>query len=68
MTCTAKLGHLITSRADTRESRMMDVLGQLSIEIAFALPVMRIVVFLHRVMRIEWLRSAVISTGALGES
>jgi hypothetical protein len=61
---TAKDGHLMTSTLDTRESRMSEVFGQLSMEIAFALPWTRIVVLLHFVIRIEWFCSAWISIGA----
>lgn len=43
---------------------MMDVFGELSIEMALPLPFTRIVVLLHFVMSIEWLISAGISTGA----
>lgn len=58
----------MTSTEETSESRMRDVLGELSMEIAFALPWMRRVVFLQRDMRIDWLISAWISIGALGDS
>jgi hypothetical protein len=53
---------------ETSESTIMDVLGELSTLMALALPLMRMVVPLQREMRIEWLRSTVISTGLLGES
>lgn len=67
-TWSAKLGHLMTSTEDTRESMMSDVRDELSRERAFALPVMRMVVFLQREMRIEWLISAAISRVSEGES
>ena len=68
ITCSAKLEHLMTSMEETSESTIMDVLGELSTLMALALPLMRMVVPLQREMRIEWLRSTVISTGLLGES
>ena len=53
MTCSAKPEHLMTSMEETRESTMMDVLGELSTLMALALPLMRIVVPLQREIRIE---------------
>ncbi len=44
---------LMTSIEETRESIMRDKRGQLSIEIAFALPLIIIVVLLQRLMRTE---------------
>jgi len=67
-TCSAKLGHLITSTELTSESMMSDVREELSSESAFALPLMRMVVFLQREMRMEWLISASISIVSDGES
>jgi hypothetical protein len=67
-TCNAKLGHLITSTELTSESMMSDVREELSSESAFALPLTRMVVFLQREMRIEWLISASISIVSDGES
>lgn len=49
----AKLEDLMTSIEETRESMMRERRGELSIEIAFALPLMTIVVLLHRLMRME---------------
>ena len=48
----------MTSTEETSESMMMDVRDELSMEMAFALPLTRMVVFLQREMRIEWLISA----------
>lgn len=62
------MGHLITSTELTMESTMRDVRDELSRERALALPLMRIVVFLQREMRMEWLISASISIISLGES
>jgi hypothetical protein len=67
-TWSAKPGHLITSTDETRESIMMDVLVELSIEMALAFPLTRMVVFLHLVIRIDWFLSTSISTVAEGES
>jgi len=67
-TWSAKLGHLITSTELTSESMIRDVRELLSSESAFALPLMRIVVFLQREMRMEWLISASISIISPGES
>lgn len=61
-------GHLMTSTEDTSESRIKEVFDELSMEIAFALPWTRRVVFLHLLMRIEWLISASISMGPEGDS
>lgn len=52
-TCNAKFEHLITSTLLTSESMMIDVFGELSIEMALPLPLTRIVVFLHLVIRID---------------
>jgi hypothetical protein len=46
----------------------MEVLGELSMLTALALPLMRMVVFLQRLMRMDWCRSALISTGEGCES
>lgn len=67
-TCRAKLGHLMTSTELTRESMMSDVRDELSSERALALPLTRMVVFLQREMRMDWLISASISTVSPGES
>jgi len=53
----------MTSTLLTSESMMMDVFGELSIVMALPFPLTRIVVFLHLVINIEWLISAVISIG-----
>jgi len=53
----------MTSTLLTSESMMMDVFGELSIVMALPLPLTRIVVFLHLVISIEWLISALISIG-----
>lgn len=45
-----------------------EVERQLSREMAFAFPVMRMVVFVQRLMRMEWLIEAAISTISEGES
>jgi hypothetical protein len=58
----------MTSTELTSESMMRDVRDELSSERAFALPLMRMVVFLQREMRIEWLISASISMVSAGES
>ena len=68
MTCRAKLGHLMTSTEEMSESIMIEVRDELSMEMAFALPLMRIVVFLQREMRMEWLNSASNSTISPGLS
>lgn len=47
---------------------MIEVRDELSMEMAFALPLTRIVVFLQREMRIEWLTSASNSTTSPGLS
>jgi len=52
-TCNAKFEHLITSTLLTSESMMIEVLGELSIEMALPLPLTRMVVFLHLVIKIE---------------
>jgi hypothetical protein len=52
-TWSAKLGHLITSTEETRESIISEVRELLSRERALALPLMRMVVFLQREMRME---------------
>ena len=62
-TCRAKFAHLMTSTDDTKESMTRASLGELSIEIAFALPLTMMVVLLHRLMRMEWEMEASISTG-----
>jgi hypothetical protein len=67
-TCSAKFGHLMTSTELTRESMMSDVRTELSSDKALAFPLMRIVVFLQREMRMEWLISASISSVSEGES
>ena len=67
-TWSAKLGHLMTSTELTSESMMRDVRDELSSESALALPLMRMVVFLQREMRMEWLISASISSVSPGES
>lgn len=64
----AKLGHLMTSTEETRLSMMMEVRDELSMEMALALPLTRMVVFLQREMRIEWLISASSSTMSPGLS
>jgi hypothetical protein len=58
----------MTSTLLTRESRIRENLGELLMEMALALPWTRRVVALQRVMRIEWLISAVISMGEVGVS
>jgi hypothetical protein len=60
-TCSAKFGHLMTSTLETSESMMSEVRDELSSDRALALPLMRMVVFLQREMRTEWLISASIS-------
>lgn len=67
-TWSAKLGHLMTSTEETSESMMMDVRLELSMEMALALPLTRMVVFLQREMRMEWLISASNSTISPGLS
>jgi len=67
-TWSAKLGHLMTSTELTSESMMRDVREELSSERALALPLTRMVVFLQREMRMEWLISASISSVSPGES
>jgi hypothetical protein len=67
-TCSAKFGHLITSTEETSESMMSDVRDELSSDRALAFPLMRMVVFLQREIRIEWLISASISSVSEGES
>lgn len=49
----AKFEDLMTSTDDTRDSTIRERRGELSIEIAFALPFTMIVVLLQRLMRIE---------------
>lgn len=63
MTWSAKLEALITSIDETRDSMIRDRRGQLSMEMAFALPLSIIVVLLQRLMRIDCDISALISTG-----
>lgn len=53
----------MTSIDETSDSTKRDNLGELSIEIAFALPFMMIVVLLQRLMRMECDIEASISTG-----
>lgn len=48
---------------ETRESTMRERRGELSIEMAFALPLTMIVVLLHLLMRIECEMEASISMG-----
>jgi hypothetical protein len=64
----AKLEDLMTSMEETRESIMSDSRGELSMEIAFALPLITIVVLLQRLIRIECEMEASISIGALSPS
>ena len=52
-TWSANFGHLTTSTTETRESMMSETPGELPTETAFALPLMRMVVFWHFEMRIE---------------
>jgi hypothetical protein len=54
----------MTSTEDTRDSTMRERRGELSIEIAFALPLIMMVVLLHLEMRIEWDIEASISIGS----
>jgi hypothetical protein len=58
----------MTSTEETRLSMMMEVRDELSMEMALALPLTRMVVFLQREMRIEWLISASNSTMSPGLS
>lgn len=64
----AKLEDLMTSMEETRDSTRRDRRGELSIEIAFALPLIIIVVLLQRLMRIECDIEASISTGCVSLS
>ena len=48
---------------ETRDSTMRERRGELSMEIAFALPLIMIVVFEQREMRMEWEIEASISMG-----
>lgn len=58
----------MTSTADTRESIISERLGEESTEMAFALLVMRMVVFVQREMMMELLIEAEISTMSVGLS
>ena len=58
----------MTSMELTRESTTRDVRDELSSERAFALPLIMMVVFLQREMRMDWWASASISTGSPGWS
>jgi hypothetical protein len=53
----------MTSTDDTNDSTMSESRGELSIEIAFALPLTIMVVLLHRLMRMECDISASIVRG-----
>jgi len=68
MTWRAKLLDLMTSIDDTRDSTMSERRGELSIDIAFALPLMMTVVLLQRLIRIEWEIEASISIGFVSPS
>ncbi len=63
-TCSAKFDDLMTSTEETKESMISERRGELSTDMAFAFPLMMIVVLLHRLIRIEWLIEASISMGA----
>lgn len=60
----AKFEDLMTSMEETRDSITRDSRGELSIEMAFALPVTMIVVLLQRLIRIDCDMVASILTGA----
>ena len=64
----AKFVDLITSMEETRDSTRSDNRGELSMEMAFALPLMMIVVLLQRLMRMEWDIEASISIGVVSLS
>ena len=68
MTWRAKLGDLMTSIDETSDSTMSERRGELSMEIAFALPLMITVVLLQRLMRMEWEMEASISIGLVSPS
>ena len=68
MTCRAKLADLITSTEETRESMTRERRGELSMDIAFALPFTMMTVLLHLVMRMEWDIEASISMGSVSFS
>ena len=68
MTWRAKLLDLMTSIDETRDSTMSERRGELSMEIAFALPLIMTVVLLHRLIRIEWEIEASISMGLVSPS
>ena len=63
-TWSAKLEDLITSMDETRDSTMRERRGELSIEMAFALPLTIMVVLLQRLMRMECEMDASISMGS----
>ncbi len=53
MTCNAKLGDLMTSTDETRESMIREVRSELSREMAFALPSTRMTVERQREIRMD---------------
>lgn len=62
-TCMAKLEDLMTSTEETRDSITRERRGELSIDMAFALPFTMIVVLEQRLIRMECEIEASISTG-----